>query len=472
MFSGATPGFDPVWTEPIVVRTLQLRSTTTEYSNFVEPNQDPHMHVIHLYDGHEQVYEGRGSVPNVVWNVARETAAAGHKVTVLERQWAGLPSEALHDGVVFERLKLHTGASHPWTQIPHEMVKRPVGLTKLVTDRVNFGIQSLRYLRNRDVDVLHVHLPFAANVLLSIAPSYRQSTVYTAHLGELRLGLLSDKNGTSNAHNNSPTDEPHHGSLSSGLQTPTVLSLFSPDLYLVKRACRTTVLNTVIKTAFADRGVPTTDLRVVPNGVDLHRFASVDSHRITDVRDQYGLGDRPVILFVGTIMPRKGVLDLLHAVTTVIESVDVHPQIVIAGDQDVDPAHTREVTETISKYDLDPSVSMTGFVPSEDLPALYSLADMLVLPSREEGFGMTAIEAMAAGTPVVATRVGGIPELLEAGRHGHLVEPGDVHALARAIVSVLTEDKTRPDVLQKRAKEFSWSTVTGHFLDVYGEVAA
>lgn len=428
------------------------------------------MRILHLYDGHERVYGGRGSVPNVVWNVARETAAAGHDVTVIERQWDGMAPTARHDDVSFERIPLGTGSTEPWGDVPYEMVKSPVGVTKLAIDRCNFAFKSVRRLREREFDVLHVHLPFAANVLLTIAPSLRRSTVYTAHLGELRLGLVGEdpRSRQTLEHDDSPPDANRPG----GLTVPTIVSMVSPDRYLVKRAAKTTVLNPRIKHAFRDWGIPETDLAVIPNGVDVERFEAVDDSRVEDAREQYGLSDGPVVLFVGTIMPRKGVLDLVRALELVRETLDVPPQVILAGEPGVDESYADDVRERIVQSGLDPFVSMPGFVPEADLPALYALADVYVMPSREEGFGMTAIEALAAGTPVIATRVGGVPQVIESRRHGQLIDPGDVDGLAAGMIELLTGDSIPSDRLQRRARQFSWGVVSSSFIDVYGSVAA
>ena len=91
------------------------------------------MEAVHLYDGHEQVYEGRGSVPGVVWHLG---PGGGHDVTVIERQWDGLDATATHDGVDFERLDLWTGADDPWTRVPYEQVTSLVSVGQLVADRV------------------------------------------------------------------------------------------------------------------------------------------------------------------------------------------------------------------------------------------------------------------------------------------------------------------------------------------------
>ncbi|MEF8843702.1 MAG: glycosyltransferase family 4 protein [Haloarculaceae archaeon] len=408
------------------------------------------MHVVHVYDGHEKVYEGRGSVPGVVWNVARATAARGHDVTVIERRWNGLCEHATHEGVAFERMSLRTGADEPWTRVPYEAVTSPEGALRLVGDRTNFAFHALRRLRRLDPDVIHVHLPFAANVLITVAPWLRKRMVYTAHLGDLRMNLLEDD---------------------TEVDVPGILELFSPDLYLAKRVAGTTVLNPEIREAFVEDGVPADRVEVVPNGVDLERFGEVPEADRERVREAYGLDDRPLVLYVGTVMPRKGVTELVRALALVAEREDVPtPRAILAGEKTLDEAYTARVEELIAEGGLEGHVELTGFVDAADLPALYSLADVFVVSSLEEGFGMTAVEAMAAGTAVVGTRVGGIPTLVEDGEQGRVVEPGDVEGLAAALGDVLADSAGRERMVERaraRAAEFSWEAVGEQFEAVY-----
>lgn len=457
------------------------------------------MHVTHVYDGHERIYDGRGSVPNVVWNVARETARAGHRVTVLERQWDGLDARATHEGVTFERFDLRTGGAAPWERVPYEMVESPVGVARLVGDRVNFARAAFRRLGDLDPDVIHVHLPFAASVLLTVAPWLRDRTVYTAHLGELRLDALTDDqaggpeatadggalpDAVAAAEDDAAaatgadataldTDETDTGG--GGLSVPDVLSVVSPDVYLARRAAATTVLNPDVAEVFAERGVPREHLTVVPNGVDVERFADVPADRVAAVRETYDLGDGPVVLFVGTVMPRKGVDVLVRAAGHLAAEIGVDDlDLVVAGEDDLDGAYTAEVRSLAREVGVAEALTVTGFVPDEDLEALYALADVFALPSREEGFGMTATEAMAAGTPVVATDVGALDRLVDEGDQGHLVAPNDPEALADRVAAVLaTEDSERMAARARaRAREYSWSGIGEQFAAVYAEVHA
>lgn len=441
------------------------------------------MDVVHVYDGHEKVYDGRGSVPNVVWNVARETAARGHDVTVLERQWDGLPARAVHDDVRFERFDLSTGADEPWERVPYESVESPIDLLRLVGDRTNFARAALFRLQDLDPDVIHVHLPFAANVLVTVAPWLRDRMVYTAHLGELRLDALTDDQqgqaaadggvvrGESEMSQEAPTDD-----ATGGLSAPDVLSVVSPDTYLAKRVAHTTVLNLDVADVFVERGVLDSQLSVVPNGVDVDRFGEVPDDRIARVRESYGLDDGPVLLFVGTVMPRKGVDDLVRATSELVADRGYEDlQVVVAGEDDLDGEYTAEVQSLAAEKGVVDAVTFAGFVPDEDLSALYSVADAFVLPSREEGFGMTVTEALAAGTPVVATDVGGIPRLVDEGEQGYLVTPNAPGEVATGVDRLLSADEAArvrmAEQSRERALEFSWHGIAEQCCSIYEEVA-
>lgn len=420
------------------------------------------MHVVHLYDGHEAVYDGRGSVPEVVWNIARETAATGHDVTVVERQWDGLPSAEERHHVTFKRINMRTGADEPWERVPYEMVHSVTGLMRLVSDRTNFALAALRTLHRIDFDVLHVHLPFAANVLVTLAPGLRDRIVYTAHLGELRMNAVgrSDEFESNTANDNS-------------IEIPRALRLVSPDRYLARRAKRVVTLNSRIRQLFQEQGVSPSKLIVIPNGVDFNRFNKVDTDVTDAVADKYEIEASTVLLFVGTIMPRKGVRELVQAFGRVLAETKDDVTLLIAGENHLDDAYTNSVHEEIRTAAMQDRVELLGFVPHEELPGLYALADAFVMPSLEEGFGMTVVEAMAAGTPVISTKVGGIDRVVESGVHGLLVNPGDVRGLTEAINCLIASQEKREQMgkrAETRARTFAWNRIGQQYISTYEEL--
>src|SRR6185437_16647875 len=116
-------------------------------------------------------------------------------------------------------------------------------------------------------------------------------------------------------------------------------------------------------------------------------------------------------------------------------------------------------------------VHFTGYVPEADLPALYSGAEAFVFPSLYEGFGMPPIEAMACGTPVIASNVSSLPEVV--GDAALLVDPLDVDAIAEAIHRVLTDHDLADDLRNRglaRAKQFTWERAARETLTAYDQV--
>jgi glycosyltransferase involved in cell wall biosynthesis len=150
------------------------------------------------------------------------------------------------------------------------------------------------------------------------------------------------------------------------------------------------------------------------------------------------------VLYVGRIAARKGIEFLIRSIPLVRERIpDV--QLLVAGKG----AQLERLQTLARRLDLEANVRFLGFVPDEELSALYSQAQCAVVPSRFEGFGITVIEALAAGIRVVGTDVDGIREILAGGEYGTLAPYGDRSALAEAIVSELQNPRTPPQILPR-----------------------
>ncbi|MEM4674946.1 MAG: glycosyltransferase family 4 protein, partial [Nitrososphaerota archaeon] len=156
--------------------------------------------------------------------------------------------------------------------------------------------------------------------------------------------------------------------------------------------------------------------------LDVYKTTIKRSYRSTD-----GL-----VLFVGGNMQRKGLQDLIKAAPLVVEK---HPSVkfLIAGHDNNIP----KMLQMCRQLGVESHFKFLGWVPNEEVQKLYWEASVFVMPSLSEAFGVAILEAMASGTPVVATRVGGIPELVEHNVNGLLVEPNNYKALAEAILTVL-----------------------------------
>src|SRR6267143_2493103 len=178
-------------------------------------------------------------------------------------------------------------------------------------------------------------------------------------------------------------------------------------------------------------------IATIPCGVDTELFAPGD--RVA-ARRRLGLDERPVLLWVGRLAPIKGLDTLLEAVGRLQAAGTDLRLLIVGGDAD-DPlnGHETALRAQIRQLGLGGAVSFVGSQPQERLPTYYVAADVTVVPSYYESFGMVALEAMACGSPVIASRVGGLVTTVRDGVTGFLVPEGDVAALAERI-GVLTAD--------------------------------
>lgn len=148
------------------------------------------------------------------------------------------------------------------------------------------------------------------------------------------------------------------------------------------------------------------------------------------------------VLFIAWLQKEKGVLDLLAAMPRVLSAVP-QARFVVAGRGIAGSETPASLRALAAQLGVDGALQLPGWVDARGKQELMRSADLYVLPSYIEALPVALLEAMAAGVPVVATRVGGIPDVVEHGVHGLLVEPGDPEALARAIIALLTDDALR-----------------------------
>jgi D-inositol-3-phosphate glycosyltransferase len=188
-------------------------------------------------------------------------------------------------------------------------------------------------------------------------------------------------------------------------------------------------------------------IAVIPCGVDTELFRPGDR---TEARRRLGLDGRPVVLYVGRLEPIKGLDTLCDAVGALRADGVPVDLLMVGGDTDESPAgHEAHLRRRIRALGLDPHVRFLGPQPQEVLHAYYVAADVTVLPSHYESFGMVALEAMACGSPVVGSRVGGLTTTVRDGVTGYLVANGDVAALAERLADLIAD----PDARERLGRE-------------------
>lgn len=202
---------------------------------------------------------------------------------------------------------------------------------------------------------------------------------------------------------------------------------------------------------------------VTPFGVDLDRFSPAED------REAEGEGLRVAV--VKKLEPKYGIDILLEAVHLLVSRNEI-PEISvnIVGD-----GQQRERLEAMAeRLDIDSNVRFLGRLPNAQVPAILKSADVAAVASRSESFGVAAVEAQACGVPVIASSVGGLPEVVEDGVSGVIVQKEDPEALARALVE-LHEDRARLRRMGQAArdrvrKHYDWSRNLRHMVDIYRSV--
>ena len=184
-------------------------------------------------------------------------------------------------------------------------------------------------------------------------------------------------------------------------------------------------------------------------------------------KDLLELGPEPLLLYVGRLQPIKGLETLLDAMARLPEAT----LLIIGGDQDEpDNGHGSGLREQVRALGLSRRVRFLGAQPQRRLRLFYAAADATVMPSYYESFGMVALEAMACGSPVVASRVGGLTTTIQDGVTGYLVPEGDPAALADRVASLLADDEARARMSREAtrwANEHRWPCVAEKICELY-----
>lgn len=208
--------------------------------------------------------------------------------------------------------------------------------------------------------------------------------------------------------------------------------------------------------------VPGDRLAVLRNGVDLQRFRPLDP---LECRRELNLSGSPLLLSVGYLIERKGHHIAIKALAD-LRSQYPDARLVIVGD-----GSERAVLESLAQQlQVADRVTFAGARPNIELIKWYSAADVLILASSREGWANVLLEAMACGTPVVASNIWGTPEVVQDGRVGELVAEREPAAFAAAIATLLARGSNRAEI-RAYAEEFSWQATTDGQLRLFGNIA-
>ena len=246
-----------------------------------------------------------------------------------------------------------------------------------------------------------------------------------------------------------------------------------PNWAFIKLADQLIVPSSFLKKlVITNLGLSEEKVSVIPNGVNLDQFNPKISG--DEIRKKYDLGDSPVILFVGRINPEKGVDLLIDSIPFVQKQIkDV--KLLVVGPT-TNELYLDQLKSLVSKFGLKNDVIFAGEKDvKHELPKFYAVCDVFCCPSNHgEGFGNVALEALAAGKPVVSTSSGGLPEIMEDKKVGFVVPVMNKEKLASALIQILEIESLQKKMglaARKRAEEFfSWENIATKYLRLYEEI--
>ena len=193
------------------------------------------------------------------------------------------------------------------------------------------------------------------------------------------------------------------------------------------------------------------DVAVIPNTVDASKFKLMDK---LELRQKYGYSlKESIIISTSRLTPKNGMDDLIRATVRVSQEFS-NIRLVIIGEGIQRP----ELERLVPKLKLESKVELLGWVPNAQIPEYLNMADLFVRPALDEGFGSSFIEAMACHVPVIGSAVGGILDIIDDGRNGLMVSPGDVDDITQKIIKLLSNKE-----LSQRLADEGYRTVQERF---------
>ena len=200
-------------------------------------------------------------------------------------------------------------------------------------------------------------------------------------------------------------------------------------------------------------------IHVIPNGIDFEDIQKVQPHKSIE---------HPIILFIGNLEKLKDIDSLIKAIPIIKKSIP-NIRVFIGGEG----SEENKLKKLAKKLNIEENVKFLGFASGDYKYSWYKTADLCVIPSLYETFGIVCLEAMACGKPVVASNIGGIPFVVEDRETGLLFECGNAKDLAEKVIFLLQNEELREkmgEAGRKRAEEFTWDKIAGQTVEVYKEI--
>ncbi|MEM2117764.1 MAG: glycosyltransferase family 4 protein [Candidatus Bathyarchaeia archaeon] len=373
-----------------------------------------------------------GGISPHVYNLSRSLVKNGTKVYVVTCDFPGAPQHEVVDGVEVFRIDSYKNPSPDfatWVYLMNvNMQKEAAALVKSLNGKVDF---------------FHAHDWLVANAGIGLKHVFRKPLLVTMHSTEI---------GRRN-----------------GIHFDYERMIHETEAWLTYEAwkviCCSNYMVSHVQWAF---GLPPDKLVMIPNGVDAEAYAKVENSDLRGFRGKFALPEEKIVLFVGRLVYEKGVQVLVNAVPKVLEKVNA--KFVIVGNGYM----KEQLSGIIKSLGLSHKVLFTGFVDDETLKKLQKCADVSVVPSLFEPFGIVALEAMAAKSPVVVSDTGGLSEIVEHDVTGVKMYVNNPDSLAWGITKVLLDEKyadwIRTNAYKKVQEKYDWNNIAQQTKAIYQTV--
>jgi glycosyltransferase involved in cell wall biosynthesis len=373
-----------------------------------------------------------GGISPHIYNLSRSLAKTGVKVYVITCDFPGAPRHETSNGVEVYRIDSYKNPAPDfatWVYLMNmNMQKEAAALVR------SLGVK---------IDIFHAHDWLVATAGIGLKHVFRRPFFATMHSTEI---------GRRN-----------------GIHTDYERMIHETEAWLTYEAwkviCCSDYMMSHVRWAF---GLPPDKLVRVPNGVNFEAYARKENENVSQFRSRFALPEEKIVLFVGRLVHEKGAQVLVSAIPKVLEKMNA--KFIFVGNGYMKD----QLSDLVRAMGIAHKVIFTGFVDEETLRKLQKNADVSVVPSLFEPFGIVALEAMAAGSPVVVSDTGGLSEIVNHEVDGVKVFTGNPDSLSWGIIRVLTDEalanRLRTNARRKLQEKYDWDTIAQQTKTVYEAV--
>ncbi len=370
-----------------------------------------------------------GGISPHVFYLSKSLAKNGVKVHVVTCDFPGAPAHETLDGVEVYRVDSYRNPSPDfatWVYLMNlNMQKEAAAIAGRLPEKI---------------DVFHAHDWLVATAGIGLKHVFRKPLLVTMHSTE--IGRRD------------------------GLHTSAEKMIAETEAWLTYEAwkviCCSQYMVSHVKWAF---GLPDDKLVMVPNGVNLQVYETIRKQDLRNFRKDFALPEEKLVLFVGRLVYEKGAHVLINAIPKILDKVNAKFVVVGSGYM------KEQLSAIVKSMGLERKVLFTGFLDEDSLLKLQSSADVSVVPSLFEPFGIVALEAMAAKSPVVVSDTGGLSEIVEHDMTGVKAYPNNVDSLAWGVTKVLSDEayanRLRENAFRRIQEKYDWGKIAQQTERIY-----